>query len=969
MRTLLLFCFFASGAAGLIFEVIWSRLLGHVFGATSLAVATTLSAFMGGLAIGALLIARHMHRVRRPALWYAGFEALIAVYGLAIPHLLGLADWVQANFWPGDGSSFFLYSTIRLVVALVILLPPSALMGATLPLLTEAVARGGWAPGRTVGVLYAANTLGAVFGAALVGFVLIPQLGVRSANFVAVAIDLIIAIVLTLAALRVGQVGGDQAEPALEAAATGKPLERGRLLLAVVAISGGLSMAMQVLWTRGMSVVLGSSTYAFTIILVVFLTGLAGGAWVAGRFVDADDKPVFRLGLILALAGLFGFAGSSFIDDLPHTLQGFVVRPDLTITGLLSVELLLCGVVMAPATLLLGAVFPYVVRGLAASGGLGDLVGRAYGANTIGAIVGSLLGAFVLIPLLTVYKGLVALHCAQVLLGTLLIATAGAHTLDRERRISWVMSLVALSVCLWMVPGWNISKWSLGMFRVSVARAYGADAAEAFGRLIYHADGLATTVTVERNDDVTLLKVNGKVDASSHGDMPTQVLSGLLPIALHPDPKDVAVIGWGSGVTPGAVLAAPVERLDLIELEKEVVYAGRFFADVNGEPEKDPRTRIIYDDGRNFMKATKRRYDVIISEPSNPWISGASALFTREFFEILKGRLKPDGLSLQWIQLYELSSRSIKALWRSYASTFKHALVVQAHPTSNDIFLIGSDKPLVLDRARVLELMGHQPAAERFAQAKVLSDVDLLPRLVFGMKELRAWVGEGPLNTDDNALVEFEGPLDLLRYASRGAELPFFEAVKGKRHEAIARYTKGWGASTNEAVAWGMTRAGWFSDARQALASLTQPDPELKFVLDRFEELDQRQVWDEEAARADADYRQIGGLMIDSGPRHAESALLDQDGFIDRSSAHAFLAGYILLHAGEPNLAVQVLQRAAGDAAYREENPSLVYYLARALVEDGQIPEGVQIMRTLYEEERAASDQPTSIRGASGSGR
>ena len=149
-----------------------------------------------------------------------------------------------------------------------------------------------------------------------------------------------------------------------------------------------------------------------------------------------------------------------------------------------------------------------------------------------------------------------------------------------------------------------------------------------------------------------------------------------------------------------------------------------------------------------------------------------------------------------------------------------------------------------------------------------------------------------------------------------------------------------------------MTRAGWFSDARQALASLTEPDPELEFVLDRFEELDQRQVWDEEAARADADYRQIGGLMIDSGPRHAESALLDQDGFIDRSSAHAFLAGYILLHAGEPNLAVQVLQRAAGDAAYREENPSLVYYLARALVEDGQIPEGVQIMRTLYEEER-----------------
>ena len=166
----------------------------------------------------------------------------------------------------------------------------------------------------------------------------------------------------------------------------------------------------------------------------------------------------------------------------------------------------------------------------------------------------------------------------------------------------------------------------MGCFRVSVARAYGADAAEAFGRLIYHADGLATTVTVERNDDVTLLKVNGKVGASSHGDMPTQVLSGLLPIALHPDPKDVAVIGWGSGVTPGAVLAAPVERLDLIELERGRLR--RAFLRRRQRRARDPRTRIIYDDGP-VMKATKRRYDVIISEPSNPWISGASALFTR----------------------------------------------------------------------------------------------------------------------------------------------------------------------------------------------------------------------------------------------------------------------------------------------------------------------------------------------------
>jgi spermidine synthase len=949
LRALLLVCFFASGASGLIFEVIWSRLLGHVFGATSLAVATTLSAFMGGLAIGALLIARQMHRVRRPALWYAIFEALIGLYGLAVPSLLGLADWVQANFWPGDGSSFLLYSAIRLAVAMVILLPPAALMGATLPLLSEAIARGGWAPGRTVGLLYSANTLGAVFGAGLVGFVLIPKLGVHQANLIAVGVDLLIAVVLAWAAFKL--LPSETMKPRVEKPPQRAELSLGRsqILLAVVAMSGALSMAMQVLWTRGLSVVLGSSTYAFTIILVVFLGGLALGAAIAGRFVDADKRPLFRLGMILAFAGLLGFAGSSFIDELPHTLQGFVVHPDLTITELLSVELLLCGVVMFPACLLLGAVFPYVVRGLSQGGGLGDLVGRAYGANTIGAIVGSLGGAFVLIPMLTVYSGLVALHSAQILLGAGLIALAGSEGLERERRMRWVMGLIMVAATICLLPGWNISKWSLGMFRVSVARAYGAEAAEAFGRLIYHADGLATTVTVERSDGVTLLKVNGKVDASSHGDMPTQVLSGLLPVVLHKNPKDVAVIGWGSGVTPGAVLAAPIEHLDIIELEKEVVYAGRFFAEVNGEPEKDSRSRVIYDDGRNFMKATKKRYDIIISEPSNPWIAGASALFTREFFEILNSRLRPGGLSLQWIQLYELSGRSIKALWRSYAAVFPHALVVQAHPSSNDVFLIGSQEPIKLDRARLLALMKHAPAKARFAQARVLSDVDLLPRLVFGMKELKAWVGEGPLNTDDNALVEFEGPLDLLRFASRGADLPFFEAVEGRRHEVIARYTKGWGDGTSKAVAWGMARAGRFEDARRAMQAMSEPDPELAFILDRFKELDQRKVLELDVAERDADYRQVAEVMIDTGARHAENTLLGFDGFVSRSSAHAFLAGYVLLHAGEPNLAVQVLQRAAGDAAYREQRPALVYYLARALVEDGQVPEGLQVMQTLYQ--------------------
>jgi hypothetical protein len=381
----------------------------------------------------------------------------------------------------------------------------------------------------------------------------------------------------------------------------------------------------------------------------------------------------------------------------------------------------------------------------------------------------------------------------------------------------------------------------------------------------------------------------------------------------------------------------------MIELEREVVVAGRYFAEVNQSPELDPRTRIIYDDGRNFMAATPDRYDIIISEPSNPWMAGASALFTEEFFTTLKGRLRPDGISLQWIQLYELSGRSIKALMRTYAKVFPHILVIFAHPTSNDVFLIGSREPLILDRDR-LEAMLQVPALKAsFNQARVFEPVDLLPRLVFGAEELRGWVGEGPINTDDNALIEFEGPLDLLRFASRGADLPFMVSIEGRRHTIIPKYTRGW-KNGAEAVAWGMARGGRYDDARQALKAMSTPDEALVWLLDKMEEADREPVLVESALRADRDYGRAAQAMLDHGPAAAESVFLEVDGLAGRSPAHRFLAGYVELHAGEPGNACDLLERASQDEAFREAQPAVLYYLARALVEDGKPAIGLRMM-------------------------
>ena len=977
MPLLLAICFFASGATGLVFEVIWSRLLGQVFGATTPAVATTLSCFMGGLAIGAHLIGKVMHRIRRPAVWYAVFEACIGVYALAIPSLLSFAITVQRNAWPADDSKFIVYSLVRLAVVAAILVPPSAFMGATLPLLAEAIARSGWGPGKTVGMLYGLNTLGAVAGAGSVGFFLLPWLGLNLTNQLAAGLDIVLALILVLLLPRFGQRDSTQAvlEPPgpqenqrFDEPQSIPESDPSHLLIAVVAISGGIAMALQVLWTRGLSMVLGASTYAFTTILVVFLTGLAVGSAVASLTADRDRAPTRRLGLLLVLAGVFGFLGTRAIDQMPHWLQGFVVDPELTTLGLNMVHLSLCSLTMLPATLLLGAVFPYVVRGLRPSAGLGATVGEAYAANTIGAIVGSAGAGFFLIPLFGVYNGLCMGHTLHIGLGVLLIVRERQSGLLKESRLSHGFLALALAGTIWIVPPWDISRWSLGMFRVSVARVFGEDAAQVFGRLLYHRDGLATTVTVERSDEVTLLKVNGKVDASSHGDMPTQVLSGLLPLVLHGSADQVAIIGWGSGVTAGATLSMPVKRVKMIEIEEAVVDAGQFFADVNQSPENDQRMQIIYDDGRNVMQSSDETFDVIISEPSNPWMSGAAALFTEEFFQILKGRLKPGGVSLQWIQLYELSPKAIKSLLRTYASVFEEILVFSAHPTSNDIFLIGSSSKLTLKRDALLQAMSSATRMHWFEAAKLPEPVDLLPRLIFGRDEIVTWVGEGPLNTDDNGLVEFLGPVDLLHYADSNAELPFLDVLDGRRQEMVDKYTDGW-AEERSAMAWGMARAGRYEDARSMMGDVG--DPDLLWVLDRMEESARVSILDEGLSETDPAYRQVAEAMLYEGPKVAEQKLIQEEGLANRSPGHQLLAGYIEFHMEDLSASITLLQRAAKDVAYRERMPAVDYYLARALAEWGEPAEGLEVMLRLGRrlQRSGQRDQGNWMRGSSSRGR
>ena len=318
-----------------------------------------------------------------------------------------------------------------------------------------------------------------------------------------------------------------------------------------------------------------------------------------------------------------------------------------------------------------------------------------------------------------------------------------------------------------------------------MTRAYFADSPFEPSSIIFHRDGLASTVTVEEEDGVRWIKVNGKIDGSSHGDMPTQELSGLLPMLIHPHPDNVAVVGCGSCVTAGAVLDGGAKQVTLVELEKEVIEAAHLFADINKSPWDDPRLTIVEDDGRNFMSRHGDPFDVIVSEPSNPWMTGAASLFTEEFFNLAKTRLKSDGMFVQWLQLYELAPTRIASVLKTFHAAFPNVLVFSAHPDSNDLLMVGSNQPLYLPLEQLQTRFNtHREAASR---AELPQVEDLLALLLFSNREIDTLPGDVPLNTDDNAFIEFGAPRDLLTFAEDDAAFPLLQQVTGKRAQIVAR--------------------------------------------------------------------------------------------------------------------------------------------------------------------------------------
>ncbi|MFH0938654.1 MAG: fused MFS/spermidine synthase [Planctomycetota bacterium] len=865
--------FFFSGACGLIYEVLWCRQLGLIFGNTTQSITVALTAFMAGLAIGSYVAGRLCHLLKRPLLAYGILESLIGFYCAALPWLLsdhGPLTPLYRSLYGETGSSGV--AVARFVISFGLLLVPTIFMGATLPILSQFLAHSNKFMSRAVGTLYAINTFGAVVGAAATGFLLLPEFGKLNTNWIAVACN------LTLGALAIifGRRAPTQitalpailddskifAEPITTTTvpqASRPPLVHETLPLleqagetsavqlktAVLAfgITGFAAMVTQIGWTRAISLGTGSSTYAFSLIVAIFILGLGlGGIWGA-RIAPHAPAPVALLGKVLLVIGLLCMALATLLGYGPllfYLLLAWGSGVSNNWNVLLTMQAFGIALLIIMPTFLMGATMPLTLQVASrANVSAGRTVGAIYAINTVGAILGSLLGGLLLLPLLQIQATLGLMALLYAALGALLLTLASNRQKNRtvhledlsqpsrnpkvlltgrrgdeetessatntNNRIAReilqqillyplrplrlcgehlssfkapmaMLSLLALLLLFILSPAWDARIMSCGLYLLrnpeSLKAAREFRILDAFRHhlvqeMLYYREGASATVAVAKVADNISLSVGGKPDASSKGDMGTQIGLTLLPELLcATTPEETLVIGLGSGVSVGSALALDsVNRVDVVEMSPEVVEGSSFFAPFNhltythpAPPTwlATPKVELLINDGRNHLLLTSRRYDVIASEPSNPWMAGVGNLFTKEAFQLARNRLKPGGLMCQWLHNYSLEETHFLSVVRTFGEVFTHLQLWWIN--GGDYLLIGGDQPIRMSltalRARFKEPRVH----EWLIAAHWPDEYEFLASFIAQDNVLRRQAASATLHTDDNMLLEFAAP-------------------------------------------------------------------------------------------------------------------------------------------------------------------------------------------------------------------
>ncbi|MDQ2856815.1 MAG: fused MFS/spermidine synthase, partial [Acidobacteriota bacterium] len=728
------------------------------------------------------LAGRRAERFKRPLRVYGLIEIAIALYALLIPWLFRLVDLIYALVWQQLHPNFYLFSLWRFVLSGVTLLVPTTLMGATLPVLAAVLMRTRAFKSTSVTRLYTYNLCGAILGTIAAGFFLLPQWGLRRTIYAAAILNAVVGLVAIVLDQRTkahvenaddAPAMATERETAVEKAPESTPLfNEGTIFwLSCAFVSGFVTISTQVAWTRVLTMVIGSSTYAFSIVVALFLIGLSLGAYEISRKVRSGNlrRTIFKVEIATALALLLSLG---VVNQIP----GLLVRAGLNLNvgtwgALLALQIICAALLILLPAILMGAVMPLVLVWASdtVSGISVRLVGRTYAVNTLGAILGAFCTGFILIPRTgTRFTILLAAALCFLIAGLAFPAIYPARDRDVVRAFAVGGVVVLVLVSFFAAPRLNLNELSIGAYDSLVrvlakSREQGSESEAAkptAGRheLLMYEEGPTSTVSVRRDWDITALAINGRTNASDGEDMTTQVMLAQLPILLAPSIKNGLIVGFASGVSAGAILQSPIESVTCVELEPATVAASHFFEHVNNHPLNDPRLHLVIDDARTYLRGSPERYDLIMSEPSHPWVPGVANLFTEEFFQLGRQRLNDAGVFVQWLQVYQLSNESLRSVLATFQKVFPHVMVFRVGGTvqGKDLVLAGSRMPLNLDR--IAERMREPRILAELSRVGMKSEADVRAWYVCDETRLAPATSGAVINTDDNMHVETTAP-------------------------------------------------------------------------------------------------------------------------------------------------------------------------------------------------------------------
>jgi len=790
LSAFILVCFFLSGIAGLTYEVLWVRIIDKVVGSAPFAVATVLSIFMGGLALGSYVAGKHIDRLSksRLLLLYGSVEVAIGVYALLIPLFTTWAKPIYAVAYNYLFQHFWLYQIFAFLGCTVILIIPTTLMGVTLPVLCRFYVTHLDHLGSRTGRLYGVNTVGAAAGALFCGFFLINKMGIWGTLFVAAAINAFVGMccIVLGRVSRLDVAARSPEDTTLDGAGVKEPRKQITReptvvwALVIFAVSGFSAMAYEVMWTRLLGLIIGPTTYSFTLVIASFIVGLAVGSLYFGLLGDRV-KGVFSLLVGTQLcAACLALLVSQFFGNSQFFFAKLIYTFHDQFNEMIVLQFVIIFFVLLGPTVMLGATFPLVNRIYARSiPVLGRSIGNAYALNTVGAILGSVAAGFILIPWLGKENGLRFVMALQF---TVALTAWLVHAMYTKRMGSqWRMlsGMVVLGVIVFLsFPSWNRELLSYGRYRnlenmgdyltatswpEALYRGSSSLAEyETRPEVVFYGDGIGgfTTVEKETNSLGTVkysLLNSGKPDASSHEDRSTQTLLAHIPLLFHPHPERVMVLGLASGMTAGEALLYPIKQLDVLEINAEAVKACEIFTPWNNDCLNDPRTQIIVQDGRNHLALTRNKYDVIISEPSNPWMAGLSNLYTLEFFQTVKKRLRRPGIFVQWVHSYEMDWATFALIGRTFSEVFENGLLLTT--VRADHLLVGFSGQEGFDLAVSQENIKYAQRSRNVSLANAS-----LPFRMIITENLKEFFGPGPLHTDTWPRLEFSAPRQLHRY-------------------------------------------------------------------------------------------------------------------------------------------------------------------------------------------------------------